>query len=1352
MALAPLSSLLRPIARLLGLCILAAVSIGLAGQPVQAQQVASSPEAGVVAHQYIGPDAYGAHAQNWGAAQDSSGVFYVANTEGVLAYDGTAWRTIPTANRSIARSVAANDEGRIFVGAQRDIGRIERDAQGQLHYVSLLGHVPPEHRSFTDVWQTQVTSDGIYFQAFRRLLRWAPDTQTIQVWAPDTRLQHVDVVRDTLYAHVEEQGLLAMRNDSLHLVPGGDVFADRQVRFVLPHDNGGLLVGTQSGLFVRDRDRFVRFETAFDASLRNALLYSAILGPGGSIAVFTLDRGIFLLEPDGSIQQRFAARGNPVTNMYTDREGGLWALLDGGMVRYDVHAPSTTYPDTLGLTGSVGDIVRHRDTLFLSTDRSVVRMQPSPSGPPTFESLASYVQSWSLLSVERDLLIGSSAGVDVRGPDGQIQRLFDAHHVYSLHRSAVDASRIYAATGRGVRPLTYDDGAPQARARWTVEPYLPNLNTEARTVAEADDGTLWVGTTFDGVYRVRFDAEDTTHVDHFGPDDGLPPDRVEPYRWNGRVVFGTSTGLLRFEDGPTPRFEPLSSVEMPTSLEAGKSYVRLQEDAQGRTWGRTGTGPGRWVQTDSTWSWAPGVLHRLQGRASNTIRTEDRGAVLWLGMDDGLVRFTPDHPAPPAPPPVRIQQAKLLMSDSLLTTGQPPPLDFTDNGLRIAYGTPSLADPEAVAYQHRLTGREADWSDWSARTTREMPNLSPGDYTFAVRARTAYGDTTQAARYAFTVRPPWYRTWWAYGLYALMGGGLVAGAVQLRTRHLRRRQRTLKRIIDARTEAIQEKNAQLATQAERLKELDQAKSRLFANVSHEFRTPLTVALGLLEDWTDTADLADSLQADLEQVLLQNRRVLRLVNQLLDIARLESQSLTLHVQPVALASFLERVAAAFAPLSSQQDVTFDRRIPADLGSVPADPEHLETVVVNLLSNAFKFTPPEGTITLTATRGDERDERDEGDETVCIQVADTGPGIPPEDHDAIFERFVQTQRSGAGGTGIGLALVKALTEQHGGAVSVESAEGEGTTFTIKWPRRACALPDEAVVVDETAHEIGDGLSRPNADVLPQGTLPVEAATDADAEDDASLPTVLIVDDNADIRAYVRRHLATRYHVIEAGNGQAGLEQARQHTPDCIVSDVMMPCMNGVAMLRALRDAPATDFIPVVLLTARAELDDKIGGLDAGADDYLTKPFRPRELRARIRTLLAQRMRLRERFQADPPAGPPPPDDTPPVVQKVQAVIHDHLADPDLSVQDIADALPMSRSTLYRRLRAVTEQSPSDLIWQVRLTKARELLAQGEGTVSEVAYGVGFKTVSHFSSRFQDHFGTPPSAIMSSVPQDA
>ncbi len=493
MAFAPLSSPLRTIAWMLGLCSLAAVSIGLAGRPAQAQQVTSSQEAGAVARQYIGPDAYGAHAQNWGAAQDSSGVFYVANTEGILTYDGTAWRTIPTANRSIARSVAADDEGRIFVGAQRDFGYMERNAQGQLRYVSLLDHVPPEHRSFTDVWQTQVTSEGVYFQAFRRLFRWEPRTQTMQSWAPDTRLQYIDVVRDTLYAHVEEQGLMAMRNDSLHLVLGGDVFADRQVRFVLPHGNSGLLVGTQSGLFVRDGDRFARFETAFDAPLRNTLVFTAIRGPDESVVICTLDRGVFLLNPDGSIRQHVDTREQPALNLYTDREGGLWAILDGGLIRYDVRAPYTTYPDTLGIAGDVGDIVRHRDTLFLSTDRDVVRMQPSTDAAPTFDLVASYMQSWSLLSVENDLLIGSSAGVDVRGPNGQIERLFDADHVYSLHRSAVDSSRVYAATGRGVRPLTYEAKAAPARARWTVEPYVPDLNTEARIVAEADDGTLWVG-------------------------------------------------------------------------------------------------------------------------------------------------------------------------------------------------------------------------------------------------------------------------------------------------------------------------------------------------------------------------------------------------------------------------------------------------------------------------------------------------------------------------------------------------------------------------------------------------------------------------------------------------------------------------------------------------------------------------------------------------------------------------------------------------------------------------------------------------------------------------------------------
>jgi CheY-like chemotaxis protein len=262
------------------------------------------------------------------------------------------------------------------------------------------------------------------------------------------------------------------------------------------------------------------------------------------------------------------------------------------------------------------------------------------------------------------------------------------------------------------------------------------------------------------------------------------------------------------------------------------------------------------------------------------------------------------------------------------------------------------------------------------------------------------------------------------------------------------------------------------------------------------------------------------------------------------------------------------------------------------------------------------------------------------------------------------------------------------------------------------------------------------------------PSDSPTDAPASDatDADRPTVLVVDDNADIRAFVRRHLASTYRVVEAADGADGLDQARDLTPDCIVADVMMPRMDGIAMLDALRSDAATDFIPVVLLTARAALEDKMEGLDAGADDYLTKPFRPDELQTRIRNLLAQRMRLRERFQAEASEAEDPSeaDDAPPFLQEVAAVIRERIGDEDLTVNTLAEAVGVSRSTLYRELGTVTEASPAELIWQVRLQQARTLLEDGAGNVSEVAYGVGFKSVSHFSRRFRDRFGTPPSAV--------
>ncbi|MFO8232716.1 MAG: two-component regulator propeller domain-containing protein [Longimonas sp.] len=1305
-------------------------------------------------------------------AQTPDRYLWIGTRDGLARFDGASFTTFtpsttPALPSSHITALASGPDGTLWIGTAAGLARYRNGT-----FESLAD----QHSAWaTYIRELTVADDGtVWTTPEHMLLRHRADTTTAlrpRDW-PGLRPRliknlHVDT-QDRLWLLYDDM-LQTQRADSMHTLRRGRALPDDNLVAIGDGPDGAVQVGTESGqrvLVYADsvvtRPHLLPEEASADAYAfsREPDAFTWV-GRSDVLTAYRNADSVFTYAPD-------PAHTYPPNVFYRDQAGTMWVGTEGGGLLRLNQPLFTVYDVTDGLSYNVA--------LSLT------------EGP------------------DDDMWIGTNCRGLNQWADGQMTSYVDdnvppdacLYAATTRHDSTVwvghnDVVRINPDTGASTRiPLPYDASGQPKRGDVVKALYED----------PSDPEVLWVGTIY-GLYKLR----GTEVQARYTTADGLPANRVQYIHRSertGALWLSTRQGLARLHDNEItaltpetgfPSRSPRAIYEDPQGAlwigtygdglvhYADDTFTALTEsdglfdnvvsalvpDGNGALWMSGNRGIAR-ARLDDLYAVVQNRRTRLPtvdyGQAAGLLNPETNGGFqpaaatdaqgrLWFPTLGGVAVVDPNEAVAAAqPPPVDVQGVS-YQREPLSLSGPENELPLGQRSFDIQYTGINLSRADAVRFQYQLQGVDASWQPAGGRRTAFYTNVPPGTHTFRVRAANEDGEWSAPATLTLTVPPHFYETTWFMGLVGLVVVMGLVGAYQMRTYRLRNRKAELQRQVRAQTAALRAEKQRtaealdtVAEQKEAISALNAAKSRLFANVSHEFRTPLTVALGLLEDWIDAddADLADSLRADLEQVLLQNRRVLRLVNQLLDIARLESQSLTLRVQPVALAPFLQRVAAAFEPLAAQQGITFNRRLPGDIGSVPADPEHLETVVVNLLSNAFKFTPAEGTITLTATVHDERDE------TACIQVADTGPGIPPEDHDAIFERFVQTHRSDAGGTGIGLALVKALTEQHGGTVSVESAEDDGTTFTIAWPRHVGALPDEAVVVDETADGTGDGLPRPNAAALPQITSPAEAATDADAKDDASHPTVLIVDDNADIRAYVRRHLAARYHIIEADDGQAGLEQARRHTPDCIVSDVMMPRVDGVAMLRALRDDPATDFIPVVLLTARAELDDKIGGLDAGADDYLTKPFRPRELRARIRTLLAQRMRLRERFQADPPAAPASPNDTPPVVQEVQAVIHEHLADPELSVKDLVDALPMSRSTLYRRLRKATEHSPSDLIWQVRLTEAHRLLAQGEGNVSEVAYGVGFKTVSHFSSRFQDHFGVPPSTIRPSVSQDA
>lgn len=529
-----------------------------------------------------------------------------------------------------------------------------------------------------------------------------------------------------------------------------------------------------------------------------------------------------------------------------------------------------------------------------------------------------------------------------------------------------------------------------------------------------------------------------------------------------------------------------------------------------------------------------------------------------------------------------------------------------------------------------------------------------------------------------------------------------------------------------------------SAEADRLRELDSMKSAFFANISHEFRTPLTMLLGPLSEME-----AGSFRGDAKKyygIMRRNAsRLLQLVNQLLDLSRLESGKLQLNAQPGDLSHHLRAVAGSFQSLAYQRQIEFVMDVPTQPIWVKFDADKLEKIVGNLLSNAFKFTPEEGRVELRFSIDDLR-LGSAGAPIVnrqsSIIVRDTGIGIPPDQLPHIFERFYQVENTGSDlqpGSGIGLALTKELVELHGGKISVESVDGQGTTFTVVFNfEPAMAVEAEQLAVSSWS--------------LAVDSEPTKMPAQSPITNHHS-PIVLIAEDNPDVRQYIAEQLNSDYQLIEAKDGQQALELALAQTPDLILTDLMMPGLNGVELTRQLKADVRTNHIPIVMLTAKGDRIDRIGGIEMGAEAYLTKPFDAGELRATLANLLAQRRILQEKFAKQikleaPAEAVVSMDDK--FLQQVLAAIENNLDDETFGVEQLASAVAMSRSNLFRKVDALLGKSPNQLIRERRLLKARHLLESGAGNSTEVAYMTGFQSLSYFAKCYQELFGEAPGVV--------
>lgn len=926
-----------------------------------------------------------------------------------------------------------------------------------------------------------------------------------------------------------------------------------------------------------------------------------------------------------------------------------------------------------------------------------------------------------------------------QGEGGGAVRLLPHRGAYSFAAVPTDETLWYAAGPNVYRVALTDSGTAILRDSAFAGGRVGSM-TATR------DGALWATVKLNDL-RFQLIRVHGGRVTTYTERDGLPKTALRAVLADddGTVWLGTyGAGLVRFRDG---QFRALTEEDG-----LGDNVVTsLLEDAAGNLWMGGNRSVHRIARRDLDAFFA-GAIRRVRaatyGRDDGLIAPEtvgfpgvrDRAGRFWFPTIAGAAVVDPLAALELDREPARVHVLGLRTArDTIAGSDAGRSLTRGARRLTVTYTATAMRNPAHVRYEYRLDGVDDDWIYAGSSREATYNNVGPGTHTFRVRATNGGGVLSATdATLEFTVPPLFYETAAFYALLLLMAISLGWMALRFRERGSRRRELALQRAVDERTARLATALQTGAEQAAQLRTLDKAKSRFFANVSHEFRTPLSLIVGPVEDLRDGrwGELSASVRSRLEGVLANSRRLLKLVEQLLDIARIESGTLQLSAEVRDLVPLLRRMADSFASLAERRGIAFRLSCPVGGLRVRYDPDQMEKIISNLVGNALKFTPNGGSVELRA-----RTEIN-GDGSVFVEVQDTGPGISSEFHTRVFERFFQvddSSRRAHEGTGIGLALVRELVALHGGSVRLESALGLGSTFIVRLPLASgeVVTSGEHAVRQAEREKVAEHVS-----IVPH--LQRESGKDS--------RTVLVVEDNVELLEFLSEHLAERYWVLTAENGLRALELAREHTPDLIVSDVMMPEMDGHSLCEAVKNDAEIDYIPVILLTAKASRDSRLAGLAGGADDYLTKPVDLAELMIRADNLIQSRRRVRERFSAANQPLPTislavqkPPRDASEraLLESFGDVLSANLADEDFGVETMASAMGVGRSTLYRKLEPVLGMSPMDALWEYRLAQAAQWLAETSINVSEVAYGVGFKSVPHFCGKFRERYGETPSA---------
>ncbi|MBF9142350.1 hybrid sensor histidine kinase/response regulator transcription factor [Hymenobacter properus] len=1297
--------------------------------------------------------------------QDGQGRLWAGTQGGVCVFDGQKFRTRTTAQGlpdNHVRAVAAGPDGTLWMG----------HSYGGVSFIRPDGQV------------RRCRPRGLGIPASVACV-WPASRQVVWVGTPgDGLFRLVCGPTDTVVTHYgTAQGLPSRAVHRVAPGPGGRVWVGTGAGLVLLDPRGGpapVLPPDVQNVSINHVQRMS--DTLTWCATANGLLRLSGAGTaaqpwrvrrygpaeglcaapamrvvqdrGGNVWATTA-AGLAQLPAGASRFRCRASRGfldsNVNNDLLEDREGNIWFVYDDGIAQHPADERFRQYGKPEGLPDNEVTAVQPigNGRYWIGTRNGIAELNPAAADPSQLAHpvpLRGGADNRYIRSLWRDqrgdLWMSSHREVARYTPATGRWTYFDqalgkaSGHVMSMAEDR--RGRLWLVT-LGYGAFIFDPSTQQFK---TLSAKKDGMISDAFWQVFRDHaGGLWLASDDQGLIQVDTEHDTFRRVDGQAGALSLGSISEDP---SGQLWLGTiGRGVLRF----SPATKKVRAFGPEVGLQSSNPFF-VQCDSAGRVWAGTNRGLDCFdprQQRTVSYGLHEGFLG--QETNQNAVYLEG-GRQLWVGTMNGLMHYDPAraHANRVAPVP-QLTGLRIFLKDTTAAPGMELPARL--NYLTFDYIGASLTNPDQVRYQYRLLGFEDDCAGPLTATSATYTNLGPGHYTFEVKAANEAGVwSPQPARFSFSIRPPWWRTWWAYLLYA-SGFGLMLYGVRAYTK-ARERDRA---------------NRRLEYQAlAHLQEMDRVKTDFFTNVSHELRTPLTLILGPAEVLaTEPADAAVRQQGGL--VLRNARKLLSLINQLLDLSKLEAGALRLLPTSGDAAAAVRQLVASFSSLADSRQIALTCHTPP--GPVPLvfDAAKLEEILTNLLANALRFTPPGGTVAVTVAEAPPTAAAVAG--SVVIEVRDSGPGIAAEDLPHLFDRFYQASNPAAEhlrtGTGIGLALVRELTALHGGSVAVASEPGAGATFTVQLPR---GLRPVAVALG------GDAPS-------PPAVAPVPAAAEELAEEPTPPPAeaevVLVIEDNDEVREFVRATLAPAgYRVLLAPDGRAGVALAQAEVPDLVVSDVMMPGLNGYQVCEQLKTDPVTSHVPVVLLTAKSEPDAKLEGLETGADAFLAKPFNPRELRAQVRNLLALRQRVRTHFATRPEASPveapavAPTSPAPTVrpasgvaaaehaaavaglpsldqefLRRVNDSVLQHLGDENFGVDEMGNDIGMSRTQVHRKLKALTGQSPGEYIRGTRLQRAHALLQARVGTVAEVSYQVGFGSPAAFSTAFSRQFGYPPSA---------